>query len=467
MNIEALLAQASRLMAEGRSDQALALLDQVPPSLRRHAAVARLRASVLAQDPSDKARWREAEALFRGLERGGALDLGSAINFAILLKKIGKLDEARRRLEAVASRAPDTPGIDYNLGATHYEAGDWARAEKRLRAAFAADPNDLRARRGLAHLRLGMGDFEEGWPLYDARHGLVAKNRAPEPLRDVALWEGEPLDGRPLALWGEQGVGEEILFATLAPEMAVQARAEGGALSLVVDPRLAPLFARSFEGIDVRPNAPEAPWAGPLPALKAPLGSLGPALRPTAASFPAPSARLTADPERRAAMRDWLAGLPGRLRVGISWRSTMTRAADKKSIPLERWKPVLKTPDVSFVDLQYGEVEEDLAAARRASGVEIAQAPGLDKKDDLDGLAALIAELDMVVTISNVTAHLAGAVGTPVTLMLARSHFWYWGYRGEPACRWYPGMTVLRRESDSWGPVLRAAAERIARATRP
>lgn len=422
----------------------------------------RKRALALAQNVTDRASAREAKALYRRLERAGALDLESAVNFAILLKNMGELDDAAKRLTAVARLRPDLPGLDYNLGAVFYEAGDWPRAERRFRAAIAQDPDNARARRALGHIRLGYGDVAEGWAAYDSRLAVAPQSARPAALEGVAPWDGASLGGRSLALWGEQGVGEEILFGGFASEIAARLRGEGGTLYLLVDPRLVALFARSVpDAVVLAKDAPAEALANL--DFQAPLGALGAVLRGDAAAIPAATATLRADPERRAEMRRWLDSLPGERKLGLSWRSKLTRAADKKTIPLGEWKPILRIRDVTFVNLQYGETDEDLAEVRKRFGVEIAQAPGLDTKDDLDGLAALIAELDRVVTISNVTAHMAGAIGTPTTLLLARSHFWYWGYDGAETCRWYPGMTILRRPRDAWSPIIRQAADQVSR----
>ncbi len=456
VDLEPILARAADMIDRGDHQGALAVLDATPAAARGAPAYRYVRASALVRAISEPKKLSEGVRLLEGLDRAGKLDAGARSMLGNALKIQGAHAKAIRHLARAAKEAPDTPGVQSNLAAAHYEAADWAEAERWFRRAIARSPSDLRARRGLGHIRLGLSDFEEGWALYAARLEIAPKPTPPAGLEGIAAWTGDALDGRRLALWREQGVGEELLFGSLAPEMAARAAAEGGALGLVVDPRLAGLFSRATPEAEIL--AGDATAAVAPFDLQAPMGALGPALRPNRSAFPPPKPYLAADAARRAEMRAWLEAFP-KPWVGISWRSKLTRAADKKSIPLDLWKPILAGVDATFVDLQYGDAAEDRALAKKKLGVEIRAHPTLDKRDDLDGLAALIAELDAVATISNATAHLAGALGAKTVLMLGASHFWYWRHGGEADGLWYPNQRVVRaQDGGRWPPVLEAAA---------
>ena len=132
-----------------------------------------------------------------------------------------------------------------------------------------------------------------------------------------------------------------------------------------------------------------------------------------------------------------------------------------KSMPLDRWAPILAIPGAAFVNLQYGDTDAEIAAARAASGAVIHTDPDLDRFDDLDGLAALIDAVDLVLTTSNVTAHIAGALGKPGWAALQRVPLWYWGMEGERSI-FYPSLRLIRqREAGTWAPVARVIADAL------
>ena len=433
------------------------------------------RATLLARHIGEPDKLAEAEKLFRRLHSEIRAPHPIFANFGNLLKLIGKLDQAETMLSAVAAAHPQTPGIFGSLAAVHYEQGEWTKEREAYQAALRQNPEDAKAREGLGYVALGLGDFESGWPLYELRGAKAREQESADP----PLWTGaEPLDG-PILLWREQGLGEQILFAALAPELA----ARGERATLLVDPRLAALFARSLDGVQILSAEQAADLDTAEFRRQGPIAALGRALRPRLASFPAPPpARLVADPDRVAEMRAWLAQLGDKPKIGLSWRSELVSADEaarpsddvvrrqkrsrRKTVPLKEWGPFLKDRDAVFVDLQYGDTDAERAEAHRRFGVDIASHPALDRTEDIDGLAALITALDGVATISNTTAHLAGALGQRTLLILNKSHLWYWGFQGRRDCLWYPGIEIFRRrrsglDGDGWSQTMRDAARRM------
>ena len=454
------LDQSNGALDRGDLSGALAALSDIGPPLAAHPAYRAQRASVLARRIAKPAALAEAERLFRGLVADGVRDPSIAVNFGALLKILGKFGQAAKVLKEAIAAWPEIAAAHSGLAAVRYEQGAWAEAEASFRAALERAPGDARSARGLGHLRLGAGDFAEGWRAYAERRRLLATPLPPGAPPDLPIWDGTDATPEPTLLWREQGVGEQILFSGLAPELA----AAGVAVDLMVDTRLQALLQRSLDGVTVLADA--AALDPSRYRRHGPVGALGAATRPDAARCPPPRPTLQADPTRTDAMRRWLEGLGPGLKLGVSWRSESTRAAGKKSIPIERWGPILKREGVRFIDLQYGPTADERAEAQRRFGVEIASHPDLDRKDDIDGLAALIAALDGVVTISNVTAHLAGALGAKTLLLLSKSHFWYWGYEGGDRCRWYPGIEIIRRDdpgldASGWSGVVSQAARRL------
>ncbi len=251
------------------------------------------------------------------------------------------------------------------------------------------------------------------------------------------------------------------MFASMLPELA--ARGAGGVVEC--DHRLAPLFARSLPGWRFVPmiTPPAAETAGPFDAAL-PLASLAQHLRPAIARFPRHAGYLRADRARSAALRRRYRGEDGPRLVGISWMSGARLDAAPKSTDLRDWGPVLSLPGIRFVSLQFGGGDAQLAAARREFGADILADPEIDQLRDTDGLAAQIAAMDHVVTVSNTVAHLAGALARPGTVMLptARGLRWHW-LTDRPDSPWYPSLTLLRQsEAGRWDDVIAACAVRLA-----
>jgi hypothetical protein len=240
------------------------------------------------------------------------------------------------------------------------------------------------------------------------------------------------VEGLKLLLVGEQGLGDEFMFANILPDIARDLGPDGK-LQIAVDPRLVPLFRRSFPDADVGTyddrtliddNGNKAirliPFAsnGNEPDMWAPMGSALQAYRKRLSDFPR-KPFLMPDPVRVAAFRETLASLPGK-KVGVCWRSMMLEAKRAKYFsPIEGWAPLLKTQGVSFVNLQYGDCAEELARAREEHGIAIHRIEGLDLRDDIDGTAALCAALDLVVSAPTAAAATAASVGAKVWFLAA------------------------------------------------
>jgi hypothetical protein len=172
---------------------------------------------------------------------------------------------------------------------------------------------------------------------------------------------------------------------------------------------------------------------------------------------------LAADPARRAQVHAANPFPAGNLVCGLSWRSGNKSVGKDRSVALADLAPLLRIPGVSFVNLQYGSVEQDIAEAAALLGTTVHVARDVDLFDDIDGLAALIDRCDAVVTIDNVTAHLAGAIGKTAAVLVPRgkSRHWYWG--GEQQSLWYPSLRLLYQEPDrGWTSAIDEAARWVA-----
>jgi len=301
---------------------------------------------------------------------------------------------------------------------------------------------------------LDSGDFERGWPKYELRW-QVEQLALGKPSFEKPEWDGRPLEGALLA-WGEQGLGDQILHLGMLSQLAACATR----LIVAVEPRLVPLVQRSFPKVDVI-TLPEAAGRKDF-ERQVPLGNIGRYLRRSWGDFPKQRpAYLRADPDRSRQLREQLAGKK-RLVCGLSWISTNARVGTHKSTRLEDLHAILGKPGVRFVDLQYGDTRDERAALQRETGIEMTHIEGVNNLTDIDGVAALIDACDMVITVSNTTAHLAGALGKRVFVMLpfAQGKFWYW-HEGRDDSPWYPSARLFRQPVlGDWASVI----DRVARA---
>ncbi|QEX21240.1 hypothetical protein FRZ61_11630 [Hypericibacter adhaerens] len=442
---------ALALHDRGRDEEALAEIQAVlktapqdPPALTVAASL------LLALD-------RPAEALELA-DRVSRLEPGSTRVQAIRARSLLKLDRSEAALEAAhaVQRASRDADALHDAASVFRDLGLMEPAIGCYRQAIAARPGYVDAHVNLGGALLSCGQFAEGWQEYEWRWqrspGRERRNRPlPQP-----FWDGaRPLSGR-LLVWNEQGIGDEILFSSLLPEIA----RDLGCI-LECDPRLVGLLGRSLPGVELvaRRQPPQLDprlLASDIVA-QIPAGGLAALLRPTLESFAGKGdAYLRPDPERRQALRTRYDD--GRLLVGIAWH-TIADSAQGRSLTLERLEPVLRTPGVRFVSVQYGDHAEEIAALARRSGVELLQDASVDPMTDLDGFAAQLAAVDLVVTIDNSTAHFAGALGVPCWVLLPHWAEWRWQREGS-ASIWWRSLRLFRqtKRNDWRGPLADLAA---------
>ena len=203
--------------------------------------------------------------------------------------------------------------------------------------------------------------------------------------------------------------------------------------------------------------------------VQEPLSGLPRHLRPNFDSFPQRAqGYLVPDAARVRQLRDRLTA-GGRPVIGLTWFSRNPKVGRFKSARLQDFAALLKQPGYRFVDLQYGDTAAERAAVEHELGVRVERLDDIDNTNDIDGLAALIAACDVVLTVSSMTAHLAGAVGarTWVMMPIGRGHLWYW-FMDQPKSPWYPRVEVRRQqEGQAWSDLVEATAPEIAAALRP
>ena len=452
------MAAAAKLFNEGRLEDARKLAQEVLAANERDFYALHLLAVVAAR----RSEWEEAirlATLALELEPGNAEVL---CNRGVALRMLLRLDEALADYDRALAIAP-TSAIAHNNRAVALAALNRHReALDAFDAALALQPRYPQARYGRGISRLMLGDFAGGWADYEWRWA-GSENAAPPRKFAVPQFTREDFGRcRRLAVWTEQGIGDQLLFSTLLPDL----ESRGVAFVLETDERLLPAFRRAHPAWNVVAGiAPDSAFAGCDRHL--PIGSLPGVLRPDRASFrPQPRALLAADPARAASYRSRMCG-DGITMVGISWRSFQPPSRSfyerRKNAPLEAFLPLSAMPSVRLVDLQYGDTESERKAFAAAGG-RLSSDEGLDRFKDLDGLLALIAACDVVVTTSNATAHLAGGIGKRTLLVYpaANPAFYYWVPDAHGRSLWHPSVEIVTDASAlTWPDLMTLVAQRL------
>ncbi len=359
-------------------------------------------------------------------------------------------------LETMMRIAPEMVSGHLSLGNAYLYAGRFAEAKERLRWVIDHEPRNFIARWDYAHLQLASREFEDGWTSYEFRKQALDAGGVTLNLPE---WRGEPLpDDTTLVIVHEQGLGDEIMFASCMPDVMRRARR----CILECDPRLIKLFARSFPGVQpIARGTGRSVLAGDARAVEVLAGTLPVLFRRTASAFPAHSGYLRADPDRIAHWRARLAALGPGPRVGVSWRGgAASTRAKLRSIALRELAPLLGTPGCRFVSLQYGAVDADLAALAGETGIALAHFP--EAIPDYDETAALVCALDLVVTVCTSIVHLTGALGRAVWVLVPSIPEWRYCLEGE-TLPWYPSARLIRqRIGEPWANAIGEATAALA-----
>lgn len=395
-------------------------------------------------------------------------------SLATVLAESGRADESIVFYEEALRLAPNYARPWHNLGFAFSHLG---RLDDALEAydkalELAVDPSEIME---TTHSRsvclMGMGRLEQGFRDYEIRNAPRFRGSILHMVK-APVWNGEPLAGKRILVVGEQGIGDEFMFANILPDLA-RAVGETGRLQIAVDPRLIDLFARSLPeaeigayddrkliGPDSSHDVRLVPWAvkDGEPDYYATMGTPLQFLRKRIEDFPRTSF-MVSHPERTREFRKRLEAIAPGPFVGVCWRSMMQDIKRRKYFSaLEAWGPVLKTKGVTFVNVQYGDCREDIVRASERHGVPIVVFDDLDLKKDIDGAAALSAALDLVLSAPTAAAATAASVGTEVWFLTAGRT---WPQLGTDRYPWYAKTRVLSPEKfGDWDALLpRVGAE--------
>ncbi len=450
----------------------------------------------------------EAEGLFKAyLEKvPGSTD--GANNLANTQRDQFRFAEAVETMRAAIHDKPDSALLWNTLGTILAEQGEMEKAVIFFEESMRLDPKFAKARYNRANAVLALGDPQGalidcvaalnmtvldsevsmmklaratmliaggelggGWDAYEARlepHYADVTHF----LADRPAWTPEMnIQGKRIVLFGEQGLGDEILFANLIPDM-IEAIGPNGKLSVAVEPRLVALFQRSFPGAEIGAHftgkvdhhtVRGARFIEDWEAIDAwaPLASPLRRFRRRVEDFPSHARFLIPDAARVAHWHDVLKSAPGGTTVGVVWKSLVKATNRSRHFsPFEAWEPILRTPGVAIVNLQYGDSAEEVAYAKQTYGVDLWTPPGIDLKNDLDDLAALTSALDLVIGPANATTNIAAAAGAPTWLISTPGA---WPKLGSDRYPWYPQVRVFNPPAyNAWEPVMQALSGALA-----
>lgn len=351
-------------------------------------------------------------------QRGSPVD--TLVNYATVLSRVGEYGAADRNFKRALKQMPGHPVANFHYGMNQMWQGNWV----------------------------------EGWPLHEWRFlsGTYAGS-----LRAIAITPKLPdsFEGLRVFLFREQGIGDELRFATMVSDAAQR----GGDITLECSAKLMPLFARTFPDLKlVQARYMAADRGEETFDVAMPTGSLGQYLRRGRETFPRDRTLLKTDPQRVAGFAERLAALGPGVKVGLSWRSGLRgRLRSDMYAAVEDLAPLFRLKGVTFVNLQYDDAREELALIRERFGVEIHAFEDLDLFDDIDGSAALTQALDFVVSANTSVATIAGGVSTPGIEFFGRPI--PRGYPVGGTDPWFPSIRPMgKRPSEPWSGLMREIA---------
>ena len=382
------------------------------------------------------------------------------VNRGAALLELGRDDEARWELDWCFQRDPHQISVLVNRGTLASVTGDAAQALDCYQKAVTLDPNDAMAQWNYALALLANGDLEQGWSGYD--WGFKLPQRARQYQVKISRWQGEDIRHRKLLVLPEQGVGDEIQLASCLYDVAQRAEH----VMLQCDPRLTRLYRRSFPQFTVHGGKRDEPlsWVAEEGGADAyiELGSLPRFVRQRLSDFASKSPYLIPDPQRVSYWRERLSRLGAGPKVGFAWRSRLNQKWRSRHYPaLNDVLPILRTPGVIFINLQYDECAAELLQLRESSGATIHNFEEVDFFNDFDDSAALIRALDLVIAPSTTTFVLAGAIGTPCWQMCpCAMEAWFFGRKEHV---WFPQARIYRQQAmHQWDEVMTNIARDLA-----
>jgi len=367
-------------------------------------------------------------------------------NLGRCLEDFQRSEEAERCFRRAVKINPKDHVALYNLGLMSLRKSNPNKAIEHCEEALKLAPDFHTAKFTLGMAQLMRHQWVPGWENYEASAG-INEDRNERVYRDEGRWDGSP--GKTVIVFGEQGLGDEINFASCIPDMVRDCKK----VIFECDARLQGLFQRSFPDVKCYGTRYKSviDWGDELDRVdgRIPLASLAKFYRKTTESFPG-TPYIVADPQRRLQWRALLDSLGPNLKVGIAWQGGLNKTGKKwRSMTLEALEPVLRQ-NATFISLQYKDPTEEIKAFTEKTGIEIHHWPRAVMAHDYDETAGLVAELDLVISVTTSAIHLAGALGKEAWVLVPTLPTWRYGLEGEKMV-WYNSVKLIRQiKANNW-----------------
>ncbi|MFL2769431.1 MAG: tetratricopeptide repeat protein [Rhodospirillaceae bacterium] len=382
-------------------------------------------------------------------------------NRGLIFRALGQVDQADNAFKKALSLDSHYNVARSNLAHLVFDTHGADGAIQLLGEAVALEPETSKAHLQLSAIYLLEGKISEGWEEYRWRY-KEPPDYAGYRNHSFTPWKGEDISTKTILTWAEQGIGDEILYSGLLPEIIALAKN----VIIEVEPRLKKLFERSFPSATVIARTyPADPSLKNLDIdFQISMCETVPIMRPKRELFPAPRAYLKYDYEKQKKLRNkYRNNSKYSPLIGIAWNSAEKKIGWLKSIPLEDFLPILLKKNTTFISLQYGDHRREINQANLALDQPIIEDHSINSLEDMDSYAAQVAAMDLVITNSNTAAHVAGALGVPTWVIVPRlgtgALHWYW-FRSGTKSSWYENVRIYRQEEwHSWNSVLRDVAD--------
>ena len=362
-------------------------------------------------------------------------------NRGVVLNEVKRLEESLASYDKAIEFKPDYAEAYSNRGVVLTELRRFKDSLASYDIATALDPDYAEAYWNKSHLLLSLQDFESGWQIYDWRWKNASLGLTSIASHKPKLSSLENISDKKILIWAEQGIGDQVLYSSMMNQLLAIAPLT----QVLLDKRLFPLFNRSIpqaKFIDKNIDIDKIEYDQHLP-----IADLGKFFRNKLSDFHvSQDYYLTADKQRASEIRSSLIK-DKKIVCGITWNSKIEKIGAEKSIQLEDLLPILRIKDISFVSLQYGDIHEQLENFNEKHDLNIQVCESVDNFNDIDGHAALIEACDFVLSISNTTAHISGAIGKETFLMCpsGKALLWYWSNRDDGKSIWYPSIHIYEQ----------------------
>ena len=371
-------------------------------------------------------------------------------NIANYYNEVGSYKKALEYYYKALNIDKDNNELLFNIGCSYAYLKENKKAEKYYKKSFKLDPSNNKLNKNYAILLLSLQRYQEAWAIYDGRLDLDefhSKNDTINNLKDK-LWKGKTINEKEQVLVvKEQGIGDEILHASMYSDLFKKFPN----IKIESDKRLISIFERSFNKTNI--FVPYNTYSLKKESLKKfntimYAGSLGRLFRNSIKDFPQ-TKYLESDKKIDLVIKNKLKDLKN-FKIGISWISKRERYGKDKSINLNLLKPILKLQKYSFINLQYGDTKDELQDFEKNERIKIHAIQDIDLFNDFESIASLLKNLDLLISVSNSTAHVAAALGVPTWIIKPKNHatFHYWN-QPKNTTPWYPSVK-LYSYFDGW-----------------